>query len=63
MAQNFVEYGYHICAVDEATIEATDEYLAAEPAPAAALRRLLVEGRDEVARALRNQFRDREAAS
>jgi aminopeptidase N len=63
MAQNFVEYGYHICALDEATIEATDEYLAAEPAPAAALRRLLVEGRDEVARALRNQFRDREAVS
>jgi aminopeptidase N len=63
MAQDFVEYGYHICAVDEATIEATDDYLAAEPAPAAALRRLLVEGRDEVARALRNQSRDREAAS
>ena len=33
------------------------------PEPPAALRRLLVEGRDEVARALRNQARDRAAAS
>jgi aminopeptidase N len=63
MAQDFVEVGYHVCAVDEATIEATDAYLAAEPAPAAALRRLLGEGRDEVARALRNQSRDRESGS
>ena len=31
MAQDFVEYGYPICAVDEATIAATDAYLAAEP--------------------------------
>jgi len=63
MAQDFVEYGYHVCAVDEATIAATDAYLAAEPAPPAALHRLLVEGRDEVARALRNQSRDRESGS
>jgi aminopeptidase N len=62
MAQDFVEYGFATCAVDEATIEATGAYLATEPAPPAALRRLLVEGRDEVARALRNQSRDREAA-
>jgi aminopeptidase N len=63
MAQDFVEYGYHVCAVDEATIAATDAYLATEPATPAALRRLLVEGRDEVARALRNQSRDRESVS
>ncbi|HEX3707055.1 MAG TPA: aminopeptidase N, partial [Mycobacteriales bacterium] len=63
MAQNFVEYGYPIGAVDETTIAATDAYLATDPEPPAALRRLLVEGRDEVARALRNQSRDREAAS
>ena len=63
MAQDFVEYGYTICGVKESTIEATDTYLASSPEPPAALRRLLVEGRDEVARALRNQLRDREAAS
>jgi aminopeptidase N len=62
MAQDFVEYGFATGAVDEATIAATGAYLDAEPAPPAALRRLLVEGRDEVARALRNQSRDREAA-
>jgi aminopeptidase N len=63
MAQGFVEYGYLTCAVDETTITATDAYLASSPEPPAALRRLLVEGRDEVGRALRNQARDREAAS
>jgi len=63
MAQDFVEYGYLTGALDEATIAATDAYLGAEPEPPAALRRLLIEGRDEVARALRNQARDREAAA
>ena len=63
MAQDFVEYGYLIGAVDSSTIAATDAYLASSPEPPSALRRLLVEGRDEVARALRNQSRDREAAS
>ena len=62
MAQDFVAYGYHIGAVDETTIAATDAFLAAAPEPPAALRRLLVEGRDEVARALRNQALDRTAA-
>jgi len=63
MAQDFVEYGHQICAVDAATVAAADEYLAAHPETPTALRRLLSEGRDEVARALRNQARDREAAS
>jgi aminopeptidase N len=63
IAQDFVEGGYSICAVDEATVEATDEYLASSPEPPTALRRLLNEGRDEVLRALRNQSRDREAAA
>ena len=62
IAQDFVEGGYSVCAVDEATVEATDAYLASSPEPPAALRRLLNEGRDEVLRALRNQSRDREAA-
>ena len=62
MAQDFVEYGYLIGAADESTIAATDAYLAADPEPPSAQRRLLIEGRDEVARALRNQSRDREAA-
>jgi aminopeptidase N len=63
MAQDFVEYGYTIGAVDAATIAATDTYLANAAEPPAALRRLVGEGRDEVARALRNQARDRDAAS
>jgi aminopeptidase N len=63
MAQDFVEYGYTVGGVGESTIGATDAYLEAAPEPPAALRRLLVEGRDEVARALRNQSRDRERAS
>jgi aminopeptidase N len=63
MAQDFVEYGYTIGGIGESTIGATDAYLEADPEPPAALRRLLVEGRDEVARALRNQSRDRERAS
>src|SRR5262249_31753819 len=63
MAQDFVEYGYLVGAVDEMTIAATDAYLASSAEPPTALRRLLTEGRDEVARALRNQSRDRAAAS
>ena len=63
IAQDFVEGGYSVCAVDEATVEATDAYLASAPEPPTALRRLLNEGRDEVLRALRNQSRDREAAA
>jgi aminopeptidase N len=61
MALDFAEYGYTIGAIDASTIKATDEYLASSPEPPSGLRRLLSEGRDEVARALRNQARDREA--
>ncbi len=60
MAQDFVAGGYQLCAVDAATVAATDEYLAAAQPPAA-LHRLLIEGRDEVLRALRCQQRDRAA--
>jgi aminopeptidase N len=60
MAQDFVSYGYTMGAIDDTTIAATDTYLAAAPEPPSALRRLLIEGRDEVVRALRNQARDTE---
>jgi aminopeptidase N len=63
IAQDFVEGGYSVCAVDEQTIEATDAYLASSPELPTALRRLLNEGKDEVLRALRNQARDRDAAA
>jgi aminopeptidase N len=58
MAQNFVTGGYQLCAVDAETVAVTDAYLA-DAAPPAALRRLLLEGRDDVLRALRCQERDR----
>ncbi|MFI5101050.1 MAG: ERAP1-like C-terminal domain-containing protein, partial [Actinomycetes bacterium] len=62
MAQDFVVGGYQICAVDAETVGATDDYLA-EAEPPASLRRLLIEGRDEVLRSLRCQDRDRTAAA
>jgi aminopeptidase N len=61
MAQDFAIAGYQLCAVDAETVAATDAYLAAAEPPAA-LRRLLIEGRDDVLRALRCQARDRAAA-
>lgn len=60
MAQDFVAGGYQMCAVDAETVAVTDEYLATHDTPAA-LRRLLIEGRDEVLRSLRCQERDRAA--
>jgi aminopeptidase N len=58
MAQDFVAGGYQLCAVDAETVAITDAYLS-DAAPPAALRRLLIEGRDEVLRSLRCQERDR----
>jgi aminopeptidase N len=56
MAQFFAEVGYPDT-VSQETIDATDAYItAADPVPA--LRRLLLERRDDVARALRCQQRD-----
>jgi aminopeptidase N len=61
IAQDFAEGAYGVCPVTRDTVEATDAYLeSATPPPA--LRRLLIEGRDEVLRALRCQERDRDAA-
>jgi len=62
MAQDFAVAGYQLCAVDAETVAATDAYLA-EADPPAALRRLLIEGRDDVLRALRCQERDRAEAA
>jgi aminopeptidase N len=58
MAQGFVSGAYMMCPVSAATVDATDDYIAANDPPAA-LRRLLIEGRDEVLRCLRCQARDR----
>ena len=57
MAQRFVAIAYTICPVSAETIRRTDDYIA-QAQPPAALRRLLIEGRDDVARALRCRDRD-----
>ncbi len=61
MAQDFVSGVYAACALSTETVEATDAYIAGA-SPPAALRRLLLEGRDDVLRALRCQARDRQAS-
>jgi aminopeptidase N len=60
MAQDFVSGAYTVCAITEETVRLTDEYIATADPPAA-LRRLLIEGRDDVLRALRCQARDRQS--
>jgi aminopeptidase N len=60
MAQDFVSAAYTVSAISEETVRVTDEYIAATDPPAT-LRRLLLEGRDDVLRALRCQARDRQA--
>ena len=57
MAQFFTEVAYPDFVVSQQGIAATDEYIA-KASPAPALRRLLVERRDDVARALRCRQRD-----
>jgi aminopeptidase N len=59
MAQDFVSGVYAAFDVSAETVEATDAYIAGAQPPAA-LRRLLIEGRDDVLRALRCQARDRQ---
>jgi aminopeptidase N len=61
MAQDFVSGVYMACALSTETVEVTDAYIAGVDPPAA-LRRLLLEGRDDVLRALRCQARDRQAS-
>ncbi|MGI5120940.1 aminopeptidase N [Marinactinospora thermotolerans] len=60
-AQTFAEFAYPGYLIEEETLRRTDAYIEAEK-PAPALRRLLVEGRSGVERALRAQARDAEAA-
>ncbi len=57
MAQYFAQVAYPDTVVTQQGIDATDEYIARND-PAPALRRLLVERRDDVARALRCRARD-----
>ena len=57
MAQYLIAGLYPYWATDAATVARTDAYLNDEQ-PGAALRRMLLEGRDAVARALRSQERD-----
>ena len=61
MAQDFVSGVYAAGPISTETVEMTDAYIRAADPPAA-LRRLLIEGRDDVVRALRCQARDRQAA-
>ena len=60
MAQDFVTGVYAVCPISRETVEMTDAYIRAADPPAA-LRRLLIEGRDDILRALRCQDRDRQA--
>ena len=59
MAQDFVSGAYTAWAISPETVQATDAYIAGAQPPAA-LERLLLEGRDDVLRALRCQERDRQ---
>jgi aminopeptidase N len=58
MAQGFAMNAYPLTQISERTVELTDACMA-EADPPAALRRLLLEGRDSIQRALRCQARDR----
>ncbi|GAA1105638.1 aminopeptidase N [Nocardiopsis composta] len=60
-AQSFAEMAYPSQLVEEETLRRTDAYLESE-SPAPALRRLLIEGRATVERALEAQRRDARAA-
>jgi aminopeptidase N len=59
MAQWFTTNAYPLTQISEHTVELTDAYIAEEDPPAA-LRRLLLENRDGIQRALRCQARDHE---
>jgi aminopeptidase N len=60
MAQYFASNAYPVTVISEQAILATDDYID-RTSPPPALRRLLIEDRDDVERALRCQARDRQA--
>jgi aminopeptidase N len=60
MAQYFAEEGYPVTVVNQVAIDAAADYMN-RTKPPAPLRRLLSEGRDDVARALRCRERDAQA--
>jgi aminopeptidase N len=60
MAQYFAEEGYPVTVVNQVAVDTAADYLN-RTNPPAPLRRLLAEGRDDVARALRCRERDAEA--
>ncbi len=57
MAQRFAEGAYPVTVISQQAIDEADAYLA-RTSPPAALRRLITEGRDDTARALRCRRRD-----
>ncbi|GAA2303152.1 aminopeptidase N [Actinomadura luteofluorescens] len=61
MSQTFAEVAYPFLVIEQSTVDRTDAYIA-ENDPPAALRRLLSEGRDGVARALRARAKDAASA-
>ena len=60
MSSTFAEVAYPFLVIEQSTVDRTTAYLDQENPPPA-LRRLLLEGRDGVARALRAQAKDRAA--
>ncbi|QXJ21025.1 aminopeptidase N [Actinomadura graeca] len=60
MSQTFAEVAYPFLVIEQSTVDRTESYIA-EQRPPAALVRLLSEGRDGVARALRARAKDRTA--
>jgi aminopeptidase N len=62
MAQYFTEVGYPSTVITQQAVDAADAYLS-RTSPPPSLRRLLAEGRDDVARALRCRQRDAQAGS
>ncbi|SPT49331.1 aminopeptidase N [Actinomadura madurae] len=61
MSQTFAEVAYPFLVIEQSTIDRTESYIADERPPAA-LTRLLSEGRDGVARALRARAKDAASA-
>jgi aminopeptidase N len=58
MSSTFAESAYPSLMIDQSTVDRTTVYLDKENPPPA-LRRLLIEGRDEISRALRARAKDR----